>query len=69
MSRLPRLCFLHVSLAWGEWRARRMAAALERLHGLPAGWLLIEGNVERWRDWQSSLARWQAAQEATDARR
>lgn len=47
-----RLAWLRLLLAIGEWRARRMAQAIEHAHGLPAGWLLQPGNAEQFARWE-----------------
>jgi len=58
----PRLLVLRLRYAWTHWQLHRMAGTLERAHGLPAGWLLVEANAELFRDWQVSRARgWAAA--------
>lgn len=64
-----RLIWLRASLAWGELRLRRHAAAIEQAAGLPRGWLLIRENAERFRAWEATRTRWRAAQEAAHARR
>lgn len=60
MKRL-RLLHLRARLAWSERRVRRMASAIERAEGLPAGWLLVPENAERHAAWQASRQLWIAA--------
>ncbi|PHK93797.1 hypothetical protein CR162_16915 [Pseudoroseomonas rhizosphaerae] len=53
-----RLCWLRLLLAIGEWRVRRMAQAMERAHGLPAGWLILPGNAQRFAEWERQRQVW-----------
>lgn len=55
---LARLHFLLMVLAVQQWRVRRMASAMERAHGLPAGWLLQPGNAQRFAEWERGKASW-----------
>lgn len=66
MTRLQaiRYCYLHLALAWGEWRARRLAAALERKASLPSGWLLQPGNLALYQSHHATRARWRMALQA-----
>lgn len=57
--KLARLGWLRLLLAIGEWRVHRMASAMERAYGLPAGWLLLPGNAETFAEWEKARRLWQ----------
>lgn len=46
-----RYCWLVIKLAWVEWRTWHAQAAVERLEGLPTGWLSDPENMARYEAW------------------